>query len=221
MNERRLLAARLYLVTPGDPPAGPLDEFLPRVLEAGVDIVQLRDKHREARPLLEFAAVVRRRTAEFGALFFVNDRVDLAIAAEADGVHVGQQDLSPAEARRQMGPQALVGLSTHAPGEILEAASSQEADYLAVGPVYATPTKPGRPAVGTELVRFAAGHPAQPFFAIGGIDRGNLMDVLAAGASRVAVVRALTEADDPGAAARWLSEALRASRPVGHPQDGS
>jgi thiamine-phosphate pyrophosphorylase len=219
MNER-LLAARLYLVTPGDPPAGPLDEFLPRVLEAGVDIVQLRDKHLEARPLLGLAAVVRRRTREFGALFFVNDRVDLAIAAEADGVHVGQQDLSPAEARRQMGPEALVGLSTHAPGEILAAASS-EADYLAVGPVYATPTKPGRPAVGRELVRFAAEHPAQPFFAIGGIDRGNLVEVLAAGASRVAVVRALTHAEDPGAAARWLSQTLRSSLPASHPQEGS
>jgi thiamine-phosphate pyrophosphorylase len=218
MNER-LLAARLYLVTPGDPPAGPLNEFLPRVLEAGVDIVQLRDKHLEARPLLELAAVVRRRTREFGALFLVNDRVDLAIAAGADGVHVGQQDLSPAEARRQMGPQAVIGLSTHTPGEVLAAASS-EADYVAVGPVYATPTKPGRPAVGTELVRFAAEHPAQPFFAIGGIDRSNLTKVLGAGASRVAVVRALTEAEDPAAAARWLSEALRASRPP-HPQDGS
>jgi len=219
--KERLRNARLYLVTPGDPPAGPLDEFLPRVLEAGVDIVQIRDKHLEARPLLEFAAVVRRRTAEFGALFFVNDRVDLAIAAGADGVHVGQQDLSPAEARRQMGPQALIGLSTHTPGEILEAASSKEADYLAVGPVYATPTKPGRPAVGTHLVRFATEHPAQPFFAIGGIDRGNLMEVLAAGARRVAVVRALTEAEDPAAAARWLSQALRPRLPVSHPQDGS
>jgi thiamine-phosphate pyrophosphorylase len=204
----RLQTARLYLVTPGDPPAGPLDEFLPRVLEAGVDIVQLRDKHLEARPLLELATVVRRRTREFGALFFVNDRVDLAIAAEADGVHVGQQDLSPAEARRQMGPEALVGLSTHAPGEILAAASS-EADYIAVGPVHATPTKPGRAAVGTELVRFAAERAAQPFFAIGGIDVGNVAAVLEAGATRIAVVRALTEAEDPGAAARRLSEALR------------
>src|SRR2546429_4103064 len=204
MNER-LLAARLYLVTPGDPPAGPLDEFLPRVLEAGVDICHLGDNLPEARPLPEFAAIVRRRTREFGALFFVNDRVDLAIAAEADGVHVGQQDLSAAEARRQMGPQSLIGLSTHAPGEILAAASS-EADYLAVGPVYATPTKPGRPAVGRELVRFAAEHPAQPFFAIGGIDRRNLKEVLAAGASRIAVVRALTGAEDPAAAARWPSE---------------
>ena len=207
MNQR-LLAARLYLVTPGDPPAGPLDEFLPRVLEAGVDIVQLRDKHLEARPLLELATVVRRRTREFGALFFVNDRVDLAIAAEADGVHVGQEDLSPAEARRQMGPQALVGLSTHAPGEIL-AASSSEADYIAVGPVYATPTKPGRPAAGPGLVRFAAERSAQPFFAIGGVDAGNLAQVIAAGASRIAVVRALTEAEDPGAAARRLRDALR------------
>jgi thiamine-phosphate pyrophosphorylase len=223
LNER-LLAARLYLVTPGDPAAGPLDEFLPRVLEAGVDIVQLRDKHLDARPLLELAAVVRRRTLEFGALFIVNDRVDLAIAAEADGVHVGQQDLSPAEARRQMGPQALIGLSTHAPGEILAAASSasasSEADYIAVGPVYATPTKPGRPAVGPDLLRFAAERAAQPFFAIGGVDAGNLAEVLAAGARRIAVVRALTEAEDPGAAARWLSEALRTT-PLPHPQDGS
>ena len=207
LNER-LLAARLYLVTPGDPPAGPLDEFLPRVLEAGVDIVQLRDKHLDARPLLEFAAVVRRRTLEFGALFIVNDRVDLAMAAEADGVHIGQQDLSPAEARRQLGPQALIGLSTHAPGEIL-AASSASADYIAVGPVYATPTKPGRPAVGPDLLRFAAERAAQPFFAIGGVDAGNLAEVLAAGARRIAVVRALTEAEDPGAAARWLSHALQ------------
>jgi thiamine-phosphate pyrophosphorylase len=204
----RLLAARLYLVTPGDPPAGPLNEFLPRVLEAGVDIVQLRDKHLEARPLLELATTVRRRTREFGALFIVNDRVDLAIAAEADGVHVGQEDLSPAEARRQMGPQALVGLSTHAPGEIL-AASSSEADYIAVGPVYATPTKPGRRAAGPGLVRFAAERSAQPFFAIGGVDAGNLAQVIAAGASRIAVVRALTEAEDPGAAARRLRDALR------------
>jgi thiamine-phosphate pyrophosphorylase len=207
-SNERLVAARLYLVTPGNPPAGPLDDFLPRVLEAGVDIVQLRDKHLEARPLLELAAVVRRRTREFGALFFVNDRVDLAIAAEADGVHVGQQDLSPAEARRQMGPQALIGLSTHARGEILAAASSA-ADYIAVGPVYTTPTKPGRPAVGPELLRFAAERAARPFFAIGGVDVGNLAEVLAAGARRIVVVRALTEAEDPGTAARQLSEALQ------------
>ncbi len=212
MTSERLRAARLYLVTPGEPPAGPLDEFLPRVLEAGVDIVQLRDKGLEARPLLALAAVARRRTLEFGALFFVNDRVDLAIAAEADGVHVGQQDLSPAEARRQMGSGALIGLSTHTEPEILAAASS-EADYIAVGPVYTTPTKPGRPAVGTDLCRFAAGHAAQPFFAIGGIDTVTLSGVLEAGVVRVAVVRALTEAQDPAAVARRMSKALRGRYP--------
>lgn len=204
----RLEAARLYLVTPGDPPAGPLDEFLPRVLEAGVDIVQLRDKDLEARPLLDLAATVRRRTTEFGALFIVNDRVDVAIAADADGVHVGQKDLPPDEARRQMGPEALIGLSTHARGEIRSAATSG-ADYIAVGPVHPTPTKPGRPAVGHELVAFAAGQAVQPFFAIGGIDSSNLGELLAAGATRIAVVRALTESDDPAAAARQLSKALR------------
>jgi thiamine-phosphate pyrophosphorylase len=207
VNER-LQAARLYLVTPGHPAAGPLEEFLPRVLEAGVDIVQLRDKHLEARPALELAAIVRRRTREFGALFVVNDRVDLAIAADADGVHVGQQDLSPEEARRQMGPRALIGLSTHARDEILAAAATG-ADYIAVGPVHATPTKPGRPAVGHDLVRFAAERAVQPFFAVGGIDQGNVGDVVAAGARRIAVVRALTEAPDPAEAARALSRVLR------------
>jgi thiamine-phosphate pyrophosphorylase len=178
------------------------------VLEAGVDVVQLRDRDLEARPLLALAAIARRRTREWGALFIVNDRVDLALAAEADGVHLGQQDLPPADARLQMGLEALIGLSTHAREEILSAASS-EADYIAVGPVYATPTKPGRPAVGSELVTFAAERARQPFFAVGGIDVSTLPPVLAAGARRIAVVRAITEADDPVAAVRQLREALR------------
>lgn len=210
---RRLGSSRLYLVTPGDPPAEPLDEFLPRVLEAGVDLVQLRDKSLEARPLLERAAIVRRRTLEFGALFLINDRVDLAIAAGADGVHLGQQDLPAAEARRQIGPDAIIGLSTHTPAEVLQAAET-EADYIAVGPVFCTPTKPGRPAVGHDLVRWAAEHARQPFFAIGGIDAAALPDVLAAGARRVAVVRALTEATDPVAAAAAFVEMLRRSGPA-------
>lgn len=204
----RLGAARLYLVTPGDPSAGPLDALLPRVLEVGVDVVQLRDKDLEARPLLALAAVVRRRTEEFGALFVVNDRVDLALAAGADGVHVGQQDLPVEEARRQIGPGRLLGLSTHTREEVLAAAATT-VDYIAVGPVFATPTKPGRPAVGPELVSFAAGRSAVPFFAIGGIDRGSLPAVLAAGARRVAVVRALTDAPDPATVARELAGALR------------
>jgi thiamine-phosphate pyrophosphorylase len=210
---RRLAASRLYLVTPGDPLAGPLDEFLPRVLEAGVDVVQLRDKSLEARPLLERAAIVRRRTLEFGALFLINDRVDLAIASGADGVHLGQQDLPPAEARRQVGADALIGLSTHTPAEVLRAAS-MEVDYIAVGPVFPTPTKPGRPAVGHDLVRVAAGHARQPFFAIGGIDAAALPGVLAAGARRVAVVRALAEASDPASATALLVEILRRSGPA-------
>ena len=208
LRRTRLDAALLYLVTPGEPRAGALDEFLPRVLEAGVDIVQLREKDLDARPLLRLAAVARRRTTEFGALFIVNDRVDLALAAGADGVHLGQEDIPPGEARRQMGPEALIGLSTHSEEQVLVA--SPEADYIAVGPVLPTPTKPGRPPVGPGLVRFAAGRPGRrPFFAIGGVDLLSLPAVLAAGARRVAVVRALTEADDPAAAARRLSEALR------------
>lgn len=208
----RLQAARLYLVTPAAPLAGPLDDFLPRVLEAGVDVVQLREKDMEARPLLRAAEVARRRTLEAGALFVVNDRVDLAIAAGADGVHLGQDDLPPAEARRQAGPGMLIGLSTHAPGEVAAAWQDGAVDYIGVGPVHATPTKPGRPPVGLDLVRFAARLPdagtPRPFFAIGGIDVSTLPAVLGAGATRVCVLRALTEAADPAAAARQLQSVL-------------
>jgi thiamine-phosphate pyrophosphorylase len=214
-RRQRLEDARLYLVTSGRLRAGTLDDVLPRVLEAGVDIVQLREKSMEARPLLALAEVVRRRTEEFGALFIVNDRVDVAIAAGADGVHVGQDDLPVAEARRQLGAGGLIGLSTHREEEVLTATGATGAapesrpDYFAAGPVHATPTKPGRPAVGIDLVAFAAAHAVQPFFAIGGIDETTLPGVLAAGARRVAVVRALTEAGDPGEAARTLAELLR------------
>lgn len=204
---RRLAAASLYLVTPAEPRAGPLDEFLPRVLEAGVDVVQLREKDMETRPLLRFAEVVRRRTQEFGALFILNDRVDLALAASADGVHLGQDDLPAEEARRQGGRNFLIGLSTHSEEQVLAAAAS-EADYIGVGPIHETPTKPGRPAVGYGLVGFAAQHATIPFFAIGGIDLSTLPAVLQAGARRVSVLRALTEAGDPGAVARRMKAAL-------------
>lgn len=202
----RLASARLYLVTPV---VEGLDGFLVSVLDAGVDIVQLRDKALEARALLEAAAVVRRRTTEAGALFIVNDRVDLAIAAGADGVHLGQGDLPVALARAQLGPEPLIGLSTHRFEEFVEA--DPEADYLGVGPVYASPTKPGRPAVGLELVNRAAGALQRPWFAIGGIDLATVAQVLDAGARRVAVVRALTGSEDPSAAAARLSAALRAA----------
>ena len=219
----RLRVARLYLVTPGKPAAGSLDTFLPRVLEAGVDVVQLRDKGLEARLLLALAAVVRRRTEEFNALFVVNDRVDIAVAAGADGVHVGQRDLPVEEARRQIGKERLVGLSTHSREEVLAAAGTT-VDYIAVGPVFATPTKPGRPAVGPELVSFAAKRTSLPFFAIGGIDRDSLAAVIEAGARRVAVVRALTDASDPAIVARAIAETLLAAgeRPgANQPQAGS
>lgn len=174
-----------------------------------MDVVQLRDKHASARDLLAAAEVFRRRTSEFGALFIVNDRVDLAIATGADGVHLGQDDLPVPEARRQLGPEPLIGLSTHSQGQIRSAPAA--ADYLGVGPVAETPTKPGRPAVGTALVSFAAREALRPFFAIGGIDLDGLPAVLAAGATRVAVVRALTDAADPGGTARVFSRALRAA----------
>ncbi|HEX2179861.1 MAG TPA: thiamine phosphate synthase [Actinomycetota bacterium] len=206
----RLDRSFLYLVTPETVQTGDLDGFLARVLEAGVDMVQLRCKQMEARPLLEHCSVVRRRTAQFGALFIVNDRVDVAVAAGADGVHLGQDDLPVEEARRQMGPVPIIGVSTHSRRQLL-AALDGDADYAAVGPVYATPTKPGRPGTGLDLVGFAADRASKPVFAIGGIDPSNIAAVVEAGANRVSVVRALTASDDPAGAARALTAALRAA----------
>lgn len=205
---RRLSHSFLYLVTPASPGGRDLDEFLPRVLEAGVDMVQLREKNAEAGPLLRWCEVVRRRTSEFGALFVVNDRVDVAIAAGADGIHLGQDDLPVAEARRQMGDVPLIGLSTHSELQLVDAQTSG-ADYAAVGPVYSTPTKPGRPAVGLDLVAFAADRATLPLFVIGGVDETNLARVMEAGARRVSVVRALTESEDPASVASRMSAALR------------
>lgn len=206
---QRLERAFLYLVTPAHPPAGALDALLPRVLEAGVDMVQLREKEMEAGPLLRHCEIVRLRTAEFGALFVVNDRVDVAIAAAADGVHLGQDDLPLDEARRQLGPVPLLGLSTHSREQFL-AGLAGPADYLAVGPVHATPTKPGRPSAGLDLVSFAADRGGRvPVFAIGGLDTGNVGQVVEAGARRISVVRVLTFADDPADVARALRQALR------------
>jgi thiamine-phosphate pyrophosphorylase len=204
VNDRlaRLAAARLYLVCDA------LDDaFLDACLRGGVDIVQLRGKRLTDAELcaagVRFAAACRAHDA----LFILNDRPDLAIAAGADGVHVGQDDAPVAAARELIGPERLVGRSTHSPGQI-DAAATAAVDYIGVGPVHATPTKPGRAAVGLELVRYAAAHVQLPFFAIGGVDGSNIAAVVDAGANRVAVVRALTEAADPGQAARALREAL-------------
>jgi thiamine-phosphate pyrophosphorylase len=167
--------------------------------------VQLRDKGASAQELIAAAAIARVLCDAAGALLIVNDRPELVAAMGADGCHVGQDDMQPAAARERAGGGALVGQSTHFPDEI-DAAT--DVDYIGVGPVYATPTKPARHPVGTELVRFAAWHAHVPFFAIGGIDLGTVHEVVAAGARRIAVVRAIAEADDPRAAAVALRAAL-------------
>ena len=203
----RLGAARLYLCTPIRPDLGALAAA---VLEAGVDVIQLRDKQAEAGPLLAAAAVLCAAADRHGALFAVNDRADVALAAGADMLHLGQDDLSMAWARRVLGAGVLLGRSTHDLDQATRAAA-EAWDYLAVGPVWPTATKPGRPAVGTGLVRAVAGlAPAAPWFAIGGIDQGNLDQVTGAGATRVVVVRAILDAPDPAAAARGLRRRLDA-----------
>jgi len=186
------------------------------VLDAGADIVQLRDKDAEAGDMLRWSEDFRAAADRYGALFVINDRPDLAVASGADGVHLGQNDLPPAWARRAVGPDMLIGMSTHSPAEF--DAAAPEADYLCVGPLFATPTKPGRPATGLEIVVHAAsrerdGTEQRPWFAIGGVDVASLPAVGAAGAMRVVVVRAAATAD-PGAAVRALIDRLaRSSAP--------
>jgi thiamine-phosphate pyrophosphorylase len=201
-RRQRLRTARLYLVCDDRS-----DEFLNAALSGGVDIVQLRLKDGSDAEILgaarRFALACRRH----GALFILNDRPDLVRAAAADGVHVGQDDVSPARARQLVGEERLVGLSTHSPAQV-DAAGDLPVDYIGVGPVHATPTKPGRPAVGLELVRHAATAARVPFFAIGGISAANASAVSAAGASRIAVVRALTDAADPRSSAAELRRRL-------------
>ena len=201
-----LHAARLYLVC-----GEQTDVFLGQALRGGVDIVQLRLKDAGDETIVatarRYAAVCRAH----GVPLILNDRPDLVTAAGADGVHVGQDDTPVAQARALVGPDRIVGLSTHSPAQIDAAAGDPEIDYIGVGPVHATPTKPCRPAVGLDLVRYAAAHAATPFFAIGGIDAGNVAGVRAAGATRIAVVRAITDAADPVRAARALRSGSEAS----------
>ncbi|HEY7623274.1 MAG TPA: thiamine phosphate synthase [Solirubrobacteraceae bacterium] len=176
-------------------------------LAGGVDLFQLRDKDATDDELLAAAHDARERCHAAGALFLLNDRPDLAAACGADGVHVGQDDMPVAGAREIVGPDAIVGLSTHSI-EQARAGSAGGADYIAVGPVHATPTKEGRPAIGVEPVRYAAAHVSLPWFAIGGIDPGTVGAVVQAGAQRIVVVRAIADADDPKAAARALRAAM-------------
>ncbi|MEO3783364.1 thiamine phosphate synthase [Actinocorallia sp. B10E7] len=205
---RRLDAARLYLCVDSRSAQGDLPEFLDAVLAGGVDIVQLREKGLEARREIELLGVFREACDRHGALLAVNDRADVAFAVKSDVLHLGQGDLPVEVARHIVGEDILIGRSTHSVEQAAAAAREPGVDYFAVGPVWPTATKPGRPAAGLEPVAASVGA-TRPWFAIGGIDAGNLDQVMAAGATRVVVVRALTEAPDPGKAARELAARLR------------
>lgn len=200
----RIGECRLYLVCDARPEA-----LLRAALSGGVDLLQLRDKSLDDDALIAAARAFRAAADAFGVPFVLNDRPDLVAACRADGVHVGQDDMSPAQAREIVGNDAIVGLSTHAPAEFDAGQAEDEVDYLAVGPVNETPTKAGRPAAGLDYVSYAAEHSTgRPWFAIGGLDAGNLSSVTERGARRIVVVRAIADAADPDAAARRLRAGL-------------
>ena len=212
-RRERLSRARLYLVLEARPRGEDPAPLLDAALRGGVDVVQLRDKELPDDALVRTAAVFRRACDAHGALFVLNDRPDLVEAAAADGVHVGQGDTPAALARAAVGPERLVGLSVSSQGE-LAAAAGTDVDYLGVGAVYGTPTKPDAEGAGLELVRAAAGQARVPWFAIGGVDLGNAAELAAAGAPGIAVVRAIRDAADPEAAARALRAALGEPSPA-------
>jgi thiamine-phosphate pyrophosphorylase len=213
-HRARLARSRLYVVSDARREQGDLPEFMDAILRAGVDIVQLREKDAEAGDLIRWGMVFKEAAEAYGALFIVNDRPDVAVALEADGVHLGQDDLPPDVARRILGPDGIIGVSTHSPDQF--DAALPEADYLCAGPVWETPTKPGRPAAGLDLVRYAAKSGEQrPWFAIGGINEENLPEVVDAGASRIVVVRAvMQEADAMGAVVKLRAGLRNADRAV-------
>ena len=211
----RLERSRLYLVC-GAGPDGvrregvELPDLIRAAVAGGVDILQLREKKLADDELTAVASAAAVLCSRLGVLLIVNDRPAVAAESGADGIHVGQDDLPVEDVREIVGPAMLVGLSTHSPAEI-DAVDPGVVDYIGVGPVHETPTKPGRPAVGLELVRYAAANATVPFFAIGGLDAGNVGEVLGAGARRVCVLRAITGAAEPEAAARELCGILDAT----------
>ena len=204
-RRRQLLtSAKLYLVT------APAPDLLPRVeaaLQGGLTLVQYRDKQTNDTDRLAIAKQMCQLCHHYGALFILNDRVDLALAVNADGVHLGQQDVSITLARQILGSQKIVGKSTTNPEE-MDRAIKEGADYIGVGPVYETPTKPGKAAAGLEYVQHAVKHATVPWFAIGGIDSQNINDVIQAGAPRVAIVRAIMEAENPTHAVQFCLSIL-------------
>jgi thiamine-phosphate pyrophosphorylase len=220
----RLADARLYLCTDARREKGDLAAFAEAALAGGVDIIQLRDKGSpgeerfgplEARAELGALAALKAAARRHGALVAVNDRADVAFAAGADVLHLGQDDLPPWYARRILGPDVVIGRSTHDAAQASKGASEEHIDYFCIGPVWTTPTKPGRSAAGLDLVRATAdAGPARPWFAIGGIDQARLPEILDAGATRIVVVRAITAADDPESAARALKSRLLENIPT-------
>ncbi|MEO1445801.1 MAG: thiamine phosphate synthase [Cyanobacteria bacterium J06635_11] len=204
VQHQKLIEARTYLVTS---PVADILGVVEAALQGGIDIVQYREKTANDEQRLEIAKQLKALCHRYDALFIINDRIDIAAAVDADGVHLGQQDLPMDVARQILGPDKIVGRSTTNPEE-LQRALDEQADYIGVGPVHETPTKPGKAAAGNDYVRYAAQHATMPWFTIGGLSEHNLEPTLAAGATRVAVVRALMEADDPTAVARSLTAQL-------------
>lgn len=219
VRTRRLHDAQLYLCTDSRRRQGDLEPFLDAVLAAGVDIVQLREKGLEAREELELLEVFSAAARRHGRLVAVNDRADVALAAAPDVLHLGQDDLPLDVARRIVGPDVLLGRSTHDRAQVHAALAEPDLGYFCVGPTWPTPTKPGRPAPGPALLRYAASlaEGQVPWFAIGGIGLRTLDEALDAGARRVVVVRAITEADDPAEATRELARRLRTASVAGGP----
>jgi thiamine-phosphate pyrophosphorylase len=207
LRRERLRTARLYFVCEARPAGRDPEALLQAALGGGVDIVQLREKELGREEIQRSAQTFRRLCDTYSALFIVNDDPYLARTCNADGVHVGQDDASAAEARELLGPEAIIGLSTHSE-EQLAASAGQPVDYVSVGPIWETPTKEGRPGVGLGLIEHATANAPHPFFAIGGIDPTNAGAVVAAGARRLGVVRAIRDAAEPTTAAEELRGAL-------------
>jgi thiamine-phosphate pyrophosphorylase len=204
LRRQRLRWARLYFVCEARPHGRDPEALLNAAMSGGAGMIELRDREHPRNAVERSGRTFRRLANTYSALFIVNDDPHLALELRADGVHIGQKDMNPAEARRIMGPDAIIGLSTHS-REQIEAAADAPVDYISVGPIWETPTKQGRPATGLELVRTAAEVTRLPWFAIGGIDLGNADQVVEAGAKRLCVVRAIRDAEDPRSAADALS----------------
>ena len=207
LRRERLGWARLYFVTEALPHGREPEPLLRAALSGGVGMIELRDREQPDALIERTAQTFRRLADDYAALFIVNDDPDLARELNADGVHVGQDDISPAQARKILGQEAIIGLSTHS-REQIEAAHEHPVDYISVGPIWETPTKEGRAATGLELIEAAAEIATLPWFAIGGIDPGNVGQVAGAGASRLCAVRAIRDAEDPRNAAERLVAAV-------------